>query len=148
MTARSKDLRGRLGAAMLLGSALAFPGAEAARAQSCQEDFQKLSEKRMAHIAELNKISKATKGKLDPIATCPVARKLVASENEMVAYLQKNKEWCNIPDAALENFTQQRGRDQNLATQACAYAAKAKKMQEEAAAGGGPQAQKLPAGPL
>lgn len=141
--------RKRTGSAML-GLLLGFGGAGAAFAQSCQEDFQKLSEKRMAQIAVLNKIGKAAKGKMDPIAACPAARHLVTIENEMFAYMEKNKEWCNIPDNVVDGFKQARAKTQGFASQACAFAAKAKKMQEEQAAGGGPQSQiqKLPAGPL
>jgi succinate dehydrogenase/fumarate reductase-like Fe-S protein len=139
--------RARLGAPVL-GLLLAVAGAQAASAQSCQEDFQKLSEKRNAQMLALNKIGKAAKGKMDPIAACPVARRLVVIETEMFAYLEKNKEWCNIPEQMVDNFKQQRAKTQGFASQACSFAAKAKKMQEEQAAGIGPQAVKLPAGPL
>jgi succinate dehydrogenase/fumarate reductase-like Fe-S protein len=147
MIAGGRRARSGVGAP-ILGLLLAFAGAEAALAQSCQEDFQKLSEKRNAQMLALNKIGKAAKGKMDPISACPVARRLVVIETEMFAYLQKNKEWCNIPDPMVENFHQQRAKTQTFAAQACAFAAKAKKMQEEQAAGMGPQALKLPAGPL
>lgn len=134
--------------ALILGLLLAVAGADAAFAQSCQEDFQKLSEKRGAQMAVLNKIGKAAKGKMDPITACPVARRLVVVETEMFNYIQKNKDWCNIPDQMFEGFKQQRAKTQTFAAQACSFAAKAKKMQEEQAAGVGPQALKLPAGPL
>lgn len=142
-------LRKRMSSAMF-GLCLGFAGIGAAAAQSCQEDFQKLSEKRTAQIAALNKIGKAAQGKMDPIAACPAARRLVAIENEMTAYMEKNKDWCNIPDNIVDSFKQNRAKTQGFASQACAVAAKVKKMQEEQAAGGGPQSQvqKLPAGPL
>lgn len=148
MTAKSgMRLRGAL--APMMGLALALGGGSAF-AQSCQEDFQKLSQKRMAQIAELNRLGKAAKGKMDPIAACPAARKLAVIETEMFAYIEKNKDWCNIPENVADGFKQARAKTQAFAAQACAVAAKAKKMQEEAAAGGGlgQQAQKLPAGPL
>ncbi|MBY6243331.1 hypothetical protein [Methylosinus sp. Sm6] len=138
--------RGHIGA--LISGLLLAVAATQALAQSCQEDFQKLSEKRNAQMMALNNIGKAAKGKMDPVAACPVARRLVVIETEMFAYLQKNKEWCNIPDPMVDNFKQQRAKTQTFATQACSFAAKAKKMQEEQAAGVAQQAQKLPAGPL
>jgi hypothetical protein len=136
-----------------LGLLLAFAFAPVASAQSCQEDFQKLSERRMASMSVLNNLGKAGKGKMDPVAACPAARRLVGIENEMLSYMNKNKEWCAIPDNVVENFKQARGKTQNFASQACGFAAKMKKMQEmqraQAASGGGlGQAQKLPAGPL
>lgn len=133
----------------ILGVLLGSGGVGVANAQSCQEDFQKLSEKRMAQIGVLNNLGKAAKGKMDPAAACPAARRLVAIETEMATYMDKNKEWCNIPDNVVDGFKQARAKTQGFASQACAVAAKMKKMQEEGGAGGPQsQVQKLPAGPL
>jgi hypothetical protein len=124
--------------------------ANGAQAQSCQEDFQKLTVKRMAGIEALNNIGKAGKGKMDPEAACPAARRLVAIETEMMNYLAKNKEWCNIPDNVVDGFKEARGKTQGFASQACDAAAKVKQMRDQAAAGGGGMMAppKLPAGPL
>ncbi|MBM3562483.1 MAG: hypothetical protein FJX48_04825 [Alphaproteobacteria bacterium] len=131
----------------LLATLLATSGAHA---QSCQEDFQKLTAQRMASIEALNNIGKAGKGKMDPEAACPAARRLVAIETEMMNYLAKNKEWCNIPDNVVDGFKDARGKTQGFASQACAAAAKMKQMRDQAAAGGGGMMAppKLPAGPL
>jgi hypothetical protein len=135
------------GALALAAGALAAGSAQAQ--QSCQEDFKKITDRRMALIAELNKIGKAAKGKMDPIAACPVARKLSSVENEMLGYMEKNKDWCNIPDQVVESFKEARGKTATFASQACAFAAKAKQMQEQQSQGGGlGQPQRLPAGPL
>lgn len=128
-------------------------GASGASAQSCQEDFQKLTERRMGQIQVLNNLGKAGKGKMDPNAACPAAKKLVGIETEMLNYMTKNKEWCNIPDNVLDSFKQARSKTQNFASQACTVAAKMKKMmeqqREQAANGGGMMAPpKLPSGPL
>lgn len=131
---------------------LAGPGA--ANAQSCQEDFQKLTQRRMAQIQALNSLGKAGKGKMDPNAACPAAKKLVSIENEMLGYMTKNKDWCNIPDNVLDGFKQAGAKTRSFASQACTVAAKMKQMQqqqrEQAANGGGMGAPppKLPAGPL
>ncbi|MGD9544676.1 MAG: hypothetical protein AB7F41_06190 [Methylocystis sp.] len=126
-----------------------FLAASGASAQTCQEDFQKLTEKRMAGIQALNNLGKAGKGKMDPEAACPAARRLVAVETEMMNYLSKNKEWCNIPDTVVDGFKEARTKTQGFASQACAAAAKMKEMRDQAAAGGGLMAPpKLPAGPL
>ncbi len=137
----------------MLGVTLAVGSAGVALAQqSCQEDFKKLSDKRLSQMAELNKLAKAAKGKMDPVAACPLARRLVGTENEMLAYMEKNKEWCAIPEQMVETFKQARAKTAGFASQACAVAAKVKKMQEQgeqAASGGGlGQAPKLPSGPL
>lgn len=136
--------------ALSLGVMLAFVSVGAARGQSCQEDFQKLSERRLSQVAVLNKLGKAAKGKMDPVAACPAARRLVSIESEVFAYMEKNKDWCNIPDDAVDGFKEAQAKSRNFAAQACAAAAKVKKMQSEqqAEAGAPTQAQKLPAGPL
>ena len=138
----------RIAASFML--AASFAGA--AHAQSCQDDFQKLSQRRMAQIQALNNLGKAGKGKMDPNAACPAARKLVAIEGEMLAYMNKNKEWCAIPDNVVDGFKQARAKTQNFAGQACSVAAKMKKMmeqqREQAASGGFGAPPKLPSGPL
>lgn len=155
MNWRFISLRPGVAAALLCGFVLALGFGGAARAQqSCQEDFEKLTSRRMAGIAALNKLGKSAKGKMDPVAACPVARRLVGVETEMYSYMEKNKEWCAIPDNVLDGFKQARAKTQNFAAQACGFAAKVKKMQDaqraQAAAGGGlgAQQQRLPAGPL
>ncbi len=124
-----------------------FNGASAQQ-QSCSEDFQKLAAKRMEAIQTLNNLGKAGKGKMDPMAACPAAKKLLGTETEMLNYMSKNKEWCNIPDPVIENFKQARTKSQGFATQACAVAAKMKEAQEQGAQGGMAPPPRLPAGPL
>ncbi len=122
-----------------------------ARAQSCNEDLSAIGKKRNAEIEALNVITKSHGGKLDPIAACPHLRNMKAIEAQMIAYLVKNKEWCNIPDEFINNFKNNTGKTANMAGQACAMAVKMKKMQENGGmAGGQPLAPppKLPAGPL
>lgn len=127
-------------------------GAGAAHAQSCQEDFQKLTERRMAQIQALNNLGKAGKGKMDPVAACATSKKLVGIESEMAGYMTKNKEWCNIPDQVLEGFKQAAAKTKGFSGQACTAAANMKKMmdqqREQAASGGMGAPPKLPAGPL
>lgn len=144
-------------AKLLLATALfASSGVSLARAQeSCQADFQRLTERRMSQVAVLNKLGKSGKGKMDPIAACPVARNLSAVETEMLNYMVKNKDWCAIPDNVIDGFKQARAKTQNFATQACGVAVKIKKMQamqaqqqREQAANPSAGPAKLPAGPL
>lgn len=133
---------------------LAATGANAQ--QSCQDDFQKLTARRMAGIQKLNALGKAGKGKMDPMAACPAAKNLVVVEGEMLAYMNKNKDWCAIPDNVIDGFKAARAKTQGFASQACGVAAKVKKMQEmqkaqaaqQAANGGMMAPPKLPSGPL
>jgi hypothetical protein len=156
MTARSAASQiasaGLLLATIVVGGSAVAP----ARAQeSCQADFQRLTQKRMAQIGVLNRLGHSGKGKMDPLAACPVARNLTGIETEMLNYMVKNKDWCAIPDNVVDTFKQARAKTQNFATQACGVAVKIKKMQamqaqqqrQQAANPSGAPA-KLPAGPL
>ena len=134
---------------LALGAAMS--PAVAQESGDCQADIGKLQQKREAQIASLNSLTKAGKGKLDPIAACPRLRSLAAIESQIVAYMQKNQNWCQIPDEVMENVKQGRDKTTGFAGQACKFAAMAKKAQQQAAqgaAGGAPAAPRLPTGPL
>ena len=126
-----------------------FVGCGAAYATDCNEDIAALTKKRQGIIDQLNKLAQGGKKQLDPIASCPKLRALVAVEQELLAYLTKNKDWCGVPDEAFQNVSAETGKSGKVATQACTVAAKMKKAQEQQASGAlnAPQ-QKLPAGPL
>jgi hypothetical protein len=120
-----------------------------AYATDCNEDIGALTKKRQGIIDQLNQLAQGGKKQLDPVASCPKLRALVAAERELVAYLTKNKDWCAVPDEAFQNITASSGKSSKVADQACKVAAQMKKAQEQQAAGAlnAPQ-QKLPAGPL
>jgi hypothetical protein len=131
---------------------LACAGASA-QAQSlgtdCQGDIAKLQQKREAQIASINKLTKGGKTKLDPIAACPQLKKLQATETEILTYMTKNQNWCDIPDQVLANVKGGRDKTAGFANQACKIAAMARKARQNALAGGGaPAAPRLPHGPL
>lgn len=118
----------------------------------CNSDFAGLMTKRMTDINALNRISKTNGGKLDPVAACPRLRSLAAAEGEVVSYMGKNKEWCNLPDDVIEKMTSTHAKTVDYAAKACSFASKMKEMQaqqqKQAAQGQQEQAVKLPTGPL
>ena len=132
--------------------ALALAGATwaaPALAQSCGDDLQKLGQRREAEMATINSVIKASKGKqLDPTVFCAKSGGLVSAENAMIAYMEKNKDWCGIPDETIASLKANHARSAAFAAKACKVAGEMKKAKEQAANGGGPQAQPLPAGPL
>lgn len=123
-----------------------FSGVTMARAD-CQQDIGALMKKREAAVAVVNG-SKAKNGKLDPMLACPRLRNLGAIEKEAVAYFQKNKEWCNLPDDLVSKMTSSSQRTTQFAAQACAFAVKAKQMQQQAQQQQQDALPKLPTGPL
>ena len=138
----------------------AQPQAAVPAASSCDRDFQKLANARQAQIGALNRLAKGKGNKMDPIAACGKLQGLAGIEARMVAYVEKNKDWCGIPDAVTDNIKKGRQGTLSFAAKACNAAAQYRKalaqhnaQQQRAAANGAaaqnaPQVQKLPAGPL
>ena len=80
---------------------------------------------------------------------CAKSAGLIARRNAMIAYMEKNKDWCAFPDEAIDSSRPITPRTPPSPPRPAQVAAKIKKMKEQAAqGGGGPQAQPLPAGPL
>jgi len=136
-------------AVLAVTALLPFVGCDAAYASDCNQDIGALTKKRQGIIDQLNQLAQGGKKQLDPIASCPKLRALVAVERELVTYLTKNKEWCAVPDEAFQNISASTGKSGKVADQACKIAAQMKKAQEQQAKGAlsVPQ-QKLPSGPL
>lgn len=137
-----------------VAAGLLIGGTVAARAD-CSADFGALMSKRMADIGALNKISKAGGGKLDPVAACPRLRSLAAAEGEVVAYMNKNKDWCNLPDEVVVKMTATHAKTETFAAKACGLVVllkqRAAQQQKQAQSAQGQvqeQAIKLPTGPL
>ncbi len=126
-------------------------GAAPVFAQSCGEDMQKLVQRRMVEMETIRKVAdsaKAVHKQIDPEVFCAKSGGLIAADKAMGDYFEKNKDWCQIPDEAIANFKATAAQDSGMAGKACKVAGELKKMKEQQANGGGPQAQPLPAGPL
>src|SRR5277367_1371519 len=120
--------------------------------QSCGDDLQKLAQKREAALQGINGLVAAAHGKqLDRTLFCTRSAPLNQAETAMIAYMEKNKDRCQIPDAPFEQLKAAHAKSVAFSIKACNVAAQMKKMKEQAAQGGGggeTQAQPLPAGPL
>ncbi|MBV9290450.1 MAG: hypothetical protein JO288_21975 [Hyphomicrobiales bacterium] len=115
----------------------------------CAQDMQKLAQARNAELEKVNAFTKAAHGKpLDPAMFCVKSRGLLVAEQALVAYMEKNKDWCSFPDEAIHNLKESHVKNAAFNAKACQVAEKIKKMKEQAAQGGGPMQQPLPAGPL
>ena len=136
-------------AAFAVTALIPFVGCGTAYATDCNQDIGALTKKRQGILDQLNKLAQGGKKQLDPVASCPKLRALVAVEHDLLAYLTKNKDWCAVPDEAFQNISASTSKSGKVANQACTVAAKMKKAQEQQASGAlnVPQP-KLPAGPL
>ena len=124
-----------------------------AQGSSCETDFQKLAQHRVALIGEINALAKRGKGKVDPSAMCSKLRNVQAAETQLVDYAQKNQEWCQIPEEVIANLRKGRANTGSFAAKACNAAVQQRKNAQAQRAGasqggGAPQAPRLPAGPL
>jgi hypothetical protein len=113
--------------------------------QNCGEDLKRLSEKRTTELDRVNGLVRAAKGKpIDPSKFCGQSAGLNSSENALIAYMEKNKDWCGVPDEVIAALKANHVKSLAFSARACAAAAQMKKEQ----AAGASQAQPLPAGPL
>ena len=136
----------RIRVALALACAAAFCGPALA---DCGQDMQKLAQSRNVEMEKVNDFAKKFKGKpMDPAGFCAKTGGLLHAEEALLAYMQKNKDWCSIPDEAINNLKASHEKNAGFSAKACKVAAQIKKMKEQAAQGGGPQAQPLPTGPL
>src|ERR1700727_3864866 len=88
-----------------IGAAILFTAAPAFAAQDCAADLQTLAAKREAALKSINELVASAHGKkLDPDAFCARSRPLNGAEEAMLAYMQKNKDWCQIPDEAIHQL--------------------------------------------
>jgi hypothetical protein len=117
--------------------------------QNCGDDLKRLSEKREVELTRINGLVHAAKGKpLDPTVFCSQSAGLNAAENALITYMEKNKDWCSVPDDALAAMKANHIKSAAFAAKACTVAAQIKKQQAAGAASNAPQAPALPAGPL
>ena len=141
---------------LFVGAATFLAAAPALAADDCAGSLQKLSAQREAAMQGINQMVAAAKGKkLDAEAFCARSRPLNSAEEAMLAYMVKNKDWCQIPDDAIAQLKATHVRSASFGAKACTVAVQMKKMKEQAAQaqpggaeGGAPPAQPLPAGPL
>ena len=126
-------------------------------AQDCAADLQKLAGRREEALKGINQMVASSKGKkLDPEGFCVRSRPLNMAEEAMLAYMVKNKDWCQIPDDAIGQLKASHAKSVEFGGKACTVAAQISKMKKQAeaqqqqagAVGGAPAAQPLPAGPL
>lgn len=113
--------------------------------------MQKLAEARNTQLQVVNDYAKSFHGKpMDPQGFCTKSTGLVHAETALIAYMEKNKDWCSFPDDAINALKEHHAKNAEFNAKACTVATQMKKMKEQAAEGGaaGPQAQPLPTGPL
>jgi hypothetical protein len=131
---RRPDLRLRFALAGFAVGAACFAAAPAfAQAASCQEFGKTLTERRDL-VEKLSSITNKKK-QMDPKVACSMFGSLVANGSTAVKWLETNKEWCQIPDALIENIKQDHARALDFRGKACKAAAQQAAMEKKAKEG-------------
>ena len=131
-----------LGAGMAASTASAMPA-------SCQGDFGKHTSDREAAVERINSFNKKR-----PTAAqaCSAFSNLTGIEARMIKWMTENKEWCQLPDSAIEQLTQAREQTMKVRGQICTAAKKEAQMRASGGAAGGPpppgSGVRLPSGAL
>jgi hypothetical protein len=132
MTRGTTIVRGKARGAFVAAAGLAALAALSAPAQAqnsgCQ-DGQKLLGERQSLIQQINGWQKK---KVDPATACTVFTRLQSNGSRTLTWMEANKDWCQIPDQAVEAIRGQQGQVTQSRQRACAAAAQFKKMQEQA----------------
>ncbi len=138
----TKTLKSLILAASVSSGASAMMSGEAhAQASNCQTDFQKVMAPREQLMTRINgfRTKRPTPGQ-----ACTTLGQLVAADGNVLKWMTENKDWCQIPDALLEQLQTASGQVSRSRGQACAAAknqanqiARARAAQARAQQGGG-----------
>ncbi len=130
-----------LAAAFGVGASLLMAGSAQAQASNCQADFQKVMAPREALMQRINgfRTKRPTPGQ-----ACSTLGQLVTADGRVQAWMTENKDWCQIPDALMEQLQAASGQVSRSRGQACSAAknqasqiARARAAQARAQQGGG-----------
>ncbi len=129
-----------LAAGLALALALLSSAPALAQSAACQEGGKHLEE-RKGIVAQLNGLGKK---RVDPTKACTILTRLTANGQKSIAWLDANKDWCQIPDQFAASFKEDHSRVSDLKGKACQAAAqqaqmmkKARQQAQQQAQGGG-----------
>jgi hypothetical protein len=128
-------------ATVLAAGVLMVPAQAYAQASNCQTDFQKVMAPREALMQRINgfRNKRPTAGQ-----ACSTLGQLVTADGNVLKWMTENKDWCQIPDALVEQLQTASGQVSKSRGQACSAAknqvtqqARARAAQARAQQGGG-----------
>ncbi|WP_243372835.1 hypothetical protein [Microvirga solisilvae] len=127
MTHIRSTLMAALAAVGIFASAPAF-----AQSAVCQ-DGQKLLLERQGLVKQFTDLTGGGKKKnVDPRPACTILTKMAANGETTLKWMSTNKDWCQVPDQAVESFTEDNKRVQTIKGQACGAAAKVAEAEKRA----------------
>jgi len=105
-----------------------------AQSASCQ-DILNVKKERQTLIQRIAAMGGKGK-KVDPRVACSSFTTLVGNGTKALKWMEANKDWCQVPDALLENIRNDHGQAQKLRANACKVAAQVADMEKKAKSGG------------
>ncbi len=114
----------------IIGMSVVVGGVSQAHAQASGCDQGRvLLQKRQAIITQINGWSKK---KVDPNTACAIFGRLQTNGSATINWMQANKEWCQVPDDALNNLTSAQAQIAKNRNSACQAAGQFNKMKKDA----------------
>jgi hypothetical protein len=117
-----------LGLAMASAMAILAPVEVQAQASDCQK-LQAMLQQRQGLIQRMNAASNAKK--LDARGACSTLGQIASNGNQVLKFMDVNKDWCQIPDAFVENMKADHDRTNKIRGQACRAASQQTKMLQQ-----------------
>jgi hypothetical protein len=104
--------------ALAVVAALNFSTAGEAQAQAseCQK-LQGLLQQRQGLVQRMNTASNSKK--LDARGACSILTQIASNGNQVLKFMDVNKDWCQIPDQFVENMKTDHTRSNKIRGQAC-----------------------------
>jgi predicted aspartyl protease len=100
---------------------------------NCDAEMRKLTQDRNVQLQIVKDFAKAAHGKpMDSTAFCVKSAGLIRAESALIAYMEKNKDWCSFPDEAINQLKEHHARNADFNAKACSVALTLKKMREPA----------------
>jgi hypothetical protein len=126
-------IRSHLMAAFAAAGIIMSAAPALAQASGCQ-DGQKIIAERNTLGQQISKLTKddGKKKQIDARAACPLFTKMVVNGDAGLKWMTANKDWCQIPDQVIEQFTEAHKQIQTVKGQACLAAAKMNEMEKRA----------------
>jgi hypothetical protein len=87
-----------------------------AQASECSK-LQGMMQERQTLVARMNAASKAKK--LTPQMACGTLGQIVSNGSKVMTFMNANKDWCQIPDAFVDNMKADNARAGQIRNQAC-----------------------------
>lgn len=99
-----------------------------AQAMSCN-DINPMLEARSGLVERINALGTEN---VDPRQACPIFRELVENGEGVVAFLEDNQAWCQIPQNFVDGFMQDHEQVTGVRDQACQAAAEINRLENQA----------------